>query len=302
MGRAANNIRTRLRNPAPALRAWLKKWGHAARLRVRRCLTRLWSTSTESARAEGSSARRKLHSVASLKIDWRKISRFGGDDGYCHSERTEEFFPGIFFHEASVSSCHSSLDDRLFQKSAGRDGILHRPALYLVFVFALALVSSAAFAQVSKEYQLKAVFLWRLAQFTQWPSDAFESAESPIVICVVGDNPFDNALHAAVAGETAHGRKFIVQQYRVIEQTKGCHIAYLAGAGPRQTRAITSFLGGRSVLTVKDVDGPATAYDTIVSFVTEQNKIKLVINVKAAAAARLVLDPRLLRSAEVVGD
>jgi hypothetical protein len=172
----------------------------------------------------------------------------------------------------------------------------------VLHVFALALWPALVCGQASKEYQVKAVFLWRLAQFTQWPGDAFESADSPIVICIIGDNPFDNALHAAVAGETAHGRKFVVQQHQVIEQAKGCHIVYLAGAGPRQAKAIVTFLSRRSILTVKDADGPASYYETIVSFVTDQNRIKLAINLKAAAAARLVLDPRLLRSAQIVGD
>jgi len=40
----------------------------------------------------------------------------------------------------------------------------------------------------------------------------------------------------------------------------------------------------------------------MVSFVTEQNRIKLLIHLKAAMAARLVLDPRLLRSAEIIGE
>jgi hypothetical protein len=53
---------------------------------------------------------------------------------------------------------------------------------------------------------------------------------------------------------------------------------------------------------VRDIDGLASAYETIIAFVTEQNKIRLRINLKAAAAARLVLDPRLLRAAEIVGD
>jgi hypothetical protein len=174
--------------------------------------------------------------------------------------------------------------------------------LQILFVFAVALMTAPAFADVSKEYQLKAVFLWRLAQFTNWPSDVFENADSPIVICVLGDNPFGNALHAAVAGETAHGRKLAVQQHRLVEQARSCHVLYLTGAGPRQAKAITTSLAGRSVLTVRDVDGPASAYDTIVSFVTEQNRIKLLINIKAAAAAQLVLDPRLLRSADIVGE
>ena len=170
-----------------------------------------------------------------------------------------------------------------------------------IVVVSICLLVAPAFADVSKETQLKAVFLWRLAQFTEWPGEAFDSAESPIVICILGENPFEDALNAAVAGETAHGRKIVVQQHRLIEQLKSCHIVYFAAA-PRAKAAVGSALGGRSVLTVRDVDGPAGAYDAIVSFVTEQNRIKLRINRNAAIAARLVLDPRLLRAAEIVGE
>ena len=44
----------------------------------------------------------------------------------------------------------------------------------------------------------------------------------------------------------------------------------------------------------------ASSYQTVVQFLTEQNKIRQQISLKAAAAARLVLDPRLLRSAEII--
>lgn len=172
-----------------------------------------------------------------------------------------------------------------------------------VAVIAAVFYTVTAFAQVSKEYQLKAVFLWRLAQFTQWPSESFESSESPIVICVVGENPFGEALEESVLGETAHGRRMVVRLYRVIEQGRSCHIVYVAGgAGPRRAKEISAALAGRSVLTVRDADGLPSSYETIVTFITEENKIKLRINVQAAKAARLVLDPRLLRAAEIVGD
>jgi uncharacterized protein DUF4154 len=178
-------------------------------------------------------------------------------------------------------------------------GNFRQRVFWVVFVFAYFVLTASAVAQVSKEYQLKAVFLWRLAQFTQWPSDVFENVDSPIVICVLGDNPFDGALNAAVAGETAHGRKFVVQNHRALEQLKTCHILYMAAAGPRQAKEITAALARKSVLTVRESD-IASSYQTIVQFITEQNKIRLQINLKAAAAARLVLDPRLLRSAEII--
>lgn len=178
-----------------------------------------------------------------------------------------------------------------------------RQALARVLFVAVALmsfaVSGSAAAQVSKEYQIKAVFLWRLAQFTQWPSGAFETGESPIVICVFGENPFNGALHAAVEGETAHGRRLEIQNLRNPGQLKACHIVFVASVGPRQAKEIAAALAGRSVLTVGEADGVASSYDPMVRFITEQNKIKLRINRGAAAAARLVFDPRLLRAAEI---
>jgi hypothetical protein len=174
--------------------------------------------------------------------------------------------------------------------------------LGLIFFAVVHIAVVPSFAQVSKEYQLKAVFLWRLAQFTQWPSNAFENADTPIAICVLGENPFGDALDEAVRGETAHGRKLVVRRYRSVQEIKACHLLYIEGSAARQVKEIIAALRGRSILTVSDIEGFALSYDGMVRFLTEQNKIKLRVNVKAATAAGLALDPRLLRTAEIVKD
>ena len=179
---------------------------------------------------------------------------------------------------------------------------LGRGLMFVISFSAMLILSAPIFAQVSKEYQLKAVFLWRLAQFAEWPNNAFESADSPIVICLLGENPFGEALEAAVRGETAHGRRLIVQLHRNVEQIRACHLLYLTGAGPRQAKGISAALAGRSVLTVSDDGELPSSFETIVRFITDENKIKLRISVKRAAAARLVLDPRLLRAAEIIDE
>jgi hypothetical protein len=177
-----------------------------------------------------------------------------------------------------------------------------RSKFWLMFFFAFHIAAAPAFAQVSKEHQLKAVFLWRLAQFTQWPSNSFEDADTPIAICVLGENPFGDALEEAVRGETAHGRKLLVQHPRAADQVRACHILYITSAGSRQAKEISAALAGRSVLTVRDADGVASSYETMIGFLTEQNKIRLRIHLKPVTAARLVLDPRLLRAAEIVSE
>lgn len=174
--------------------------------------------------------------------------------------------------------------------------------VWLMLFVALHILAALGLAQTSKEYQVKAVFLWRLAQFTEWPADAFEHAENPIVVCVLGENPFGDALEQAIVGETARGRNLVVQQHRGVQGIKTCHILYISAPAARHLPELSAALAGKSVLTVRDSDGSARSYDTIVRFITEQNKINLRIDLKAATAARLVLDPRLLRAAEIVGN
>jgi len=174
-----------------------------------------------------------------------------------------------------------------------------RLLLWLAVLILFSCRPSLGFPQVSREYQLKAVFLWRLAQFTDWPPDAFDSASTPIMICVLGEDPFGEALDSAVENETAHGRRIVVQRHRTVDQIRNCHILYVTAAFLRRPREVANALAGKSVLTVSDGPGSANSYDSIIRFITEQNKVRLRIDLKAAAAARLVLDPRLLRAAEI---
>src|SRR5260370_17228193 len=50
--------------------------------------------------------------------------------------------------------------------------------------------ASPAPTPTSPEYQLKAVFLFNFAQFVEWPPTAFPEAKAPLVIGVLGEDPF----------------------------------------------------------------------------------------------------------------
>ena len=58
----------------------------------------------------------------------------------------------------------------------------------------------------SPEYQVKAVFLFNFAQFVDWPSKAFPEPQTPLVIGVVGEDPFGPYLDETVRGETVNNR------------------------------------------------------------------------------------------------
>jgi hypothetical protein len=183
-------------------------------------------------------------------------------------------------------------------KSAGL--ALWMTAFNIRFLWAfvvLALSGSIAQAQMSREYQLKAVFLYNFAQFTEWPDGAFADEKSPIVIGVLGTDPFGRDLAETVRDETVRGRPLVVQQYRHADEIKTCHILFISQPEIRHVDDIVKSLKGKPVLTVADADG-ATSAGAVIRFIVENNKVHFRINQQAAREANLTLSSKLLRVAD----
>jgi YfiR/HmsC-like len=176
-------------------------------------------------------------------------------------------------------------------------------ACFFIFGLWLALfclgLNAARGQTVSREYPLKAVFLFNFAQFTDWPTNAFDASDSRFVIGVLGDDPFGQVLDDAVRGETVNGRKFVVERYQRVEDIKTCHILFISESETRRLDKIVSDLNGKPILTVSDIDN--SAYRGVcVRFLTENNKIHLRINLDSLKDANLVMSSKLLRVSETI--
>src|ERR1700689_1427913 len=92
------------------------------------------------------------------------------------------------------------------QWKSGRSGRFS--ALMVLCLFALG-GSLGTFAQtpVSREYQIKAAFLFNFAQFVEWPATTYTNAGQPFTIGVLGEDPFGPALEQTIQGETIHSHK-----------------------------------------------------------------------------------------------
>jgi hypothetical protein len=154
-------------------------------------------------------------------------------------------------------------------------------------------------ATALQENQVKAVFLFNFAQFVDWPASAFPDPRSPLVIGILGDDPFDGYLDATVKGEMVNGRPLMVQRYRRVEEIKRCQVLFISGSETGRLPKILSTLAGRQILTVGDAEGFATN-GGMIRFVTARNKVRFRINLGAAQAAGLSISSKLLRAADVV--
>ena len=149
------------------------------------------------------------------------------------------------------------------------------------------------------EYQVKAVFLFNFAQFVDWPAGAFPAADTPLAICVLGNDPFGDALDKTVRDERVGGRPFEIRRYQSVDEIKACHILFINRSEGNRPEAILAGLKQRPILTVSDADGFAQR-GGMIRFVSDRNHIRLQLNLAATEAAHLTVSSKLLRVAEII--
>ena len=147
--------------------------------------------------------------------------------------------------------------------------------------------------------QVEAVFLFNFSQFVDWPPQVFRDASAPLVIGVLGSDPFGATLDEVVRGESVNGRALAVRRFRRVEDVTDCQILYISGSEHDRLREILQQLRGRSILTVSDMDEFANE-GGMIRFLLIENKIRLRINVDAARTAGLTISSKLLRPAQIV--
>ena len=170
-------------------------------------------------------------------------------------------------------------------------------ALSCMLLFALA---RATAQEAFMEYQIKAACLFNFLKFVEFPEDAFADPLAPIVIGVVGDDPFGSSLPQVVVGKTVQGRDLVIRLYHPGENLRSAHILFISGSERKRIPMILSELHGSSVLTVADTAGFVDE-GGMIQFLNENDRIRFAINLDATTRARLKLSSKLLSLAKVVG-
>jgi hypothetical protein len=180
------------------------------------------------------------------------------------------------------------------KRSLSKRGLWPWPALLL-----MASAFGLAAAPVS-EYQVKAVFLFNFAHFVEWPATAFRSADAPFVIGVLGTDPLGTNLDEVARGEVVNKHPLVIERYHSAADIGDCQILFIPTTELAHLSEILLALKGRSVLTVTDAKDTAQR-GVVIALITQDNRIRLRIDVGAAKAGNLVISSKLLRPAEIVG-
>jgi hypothetical protein len=157
---------------------------------------------------------------------------------------------------------------------------------------------AAAESSSVREYQVKAAFLFNFAKFVEWPDSAFSNENSPIIISVLGYDPFGESLDA-LKDRVVGGRRFLIKRISSVEELGECHILFISSSERGNLSQILQMVKNKNILTVGDTKG-FTQSGVIINIIPEESRLGFEINLDAAEHTHLKIGSQLLKLARLV--
>ncbi|MBY0408439.1 MAG: YfiR family protein [Rickettsiales bacterium] len=151
-------------------------------------------------------------------------------------------------------------------------------------------------AQETKEYLVKAAFIYNFVKFVEWPGGKAIAQRSNIDVCVMGDSPLSGAGSVFKAASTPKLSLSLVKENDTQAAIGHCHVLFISESEAVRMRDLLAALKGRPVLTVSDVEGFAEK-GGMIGFVMSDGKIKVVVNTHSATQSGMRVDAQLLEIA-----
>jgi hypothetical protein len=166
----------------------------------------------------------------------------------------------------------------------------------------------------SREFQLKAAFLYNFLMFVDWPEGKMADSNSPITIGIIGDDKFKDAFEP-IKDKLIGNKKVVVIRFKPFEELKKtdkaemdkeieairrCHLLYICRSEEASLEDLMNLTNGCGVLTVAGIEKFVESGGGIINFIMEENKVRFEINLNAARRANLKIRSQLLKLAKKV--
>ena len=79
------------------------------------------------------------------------------------------------------------------------------------------LVKAQADSEQSREYQVKAAFLYNFIKFVDWPKETMPDGNESVIIGIIGKDPFGK-LFVAIKDKLVKGKKVVIKRFKGLEE------------------------------------------------------------------------------------
>jgi hypothetical protein len=155
----------------------------------------------------------------------------------------------------------------------------------------------AADPRPATEIEVKAAFLYHFAQLVTWPKET----QGPVVVAVVGRDPFGDRLEATIGDQAVRGRPIRIERAsRPRDLASVPHVLFVGAATLPQAQALLAEVPEAPVLTVGAAPGFAGGGGMVEFRVTPDARVAFDIDLRAVDRAGLAMSSQLLKIARIV--
>jgi hypothetical protein len=151
------------------------------------------------------------------------------------------------------------------------------------------------------EYPVKLAFLYNFTKFVEWPAQSYRGPGAPLVICIVGDDPFGPDIEGELRTRTVGSHPIEVRTLRPSDIMNVCHMVFVPATAEGQATRILRGLKGSSTLTVGETEGFAVL-GGIINLTADGNTLHFEVNLLAAERAGLKISAKMLALAKIIHD
>ena len=153
---------------------------------------------------------------------------------------------------------------------------------------------------IKEEYEVKAAFLARFADYISWPGETgIDHASKPFVIGIIGKSPIRAYLEDLVVPKGIKGKKVAVRYFTSPEEINDCHILFIAASAEEDLTRILAVTKNKPILTVGDTEN-FSEKGLYINLFQEGTRIRFEINETGLRSSALVVNPQLLKLARIV--
>lgn len=153
-------------------------------------------------------------------------------------------------------------------------------------------------AETPTEYDVKLAYLFNFTKYVNWPESAFESAESPIYLCVTGDIQ-ETPLTTELTDKQSR-RPIVFQRLTSYTSQSKCHILFVSRSVSTATWRTIAARIKTPTLIVGETRNFARYRGAIGFVLDEKNRVRLEINLAHAHQQQLSIRAQLLEIARVI--
>jgi hypothetical protein len=154
--------------------------------------------------------------------------------------------------------------------------------------------------EASREYRIKAAYLYQFGRYIEWPPKSFPAADSPFIIGVMKQDPILPDLEQIAKLKKIQNRTIRILKFTGVSDVQTCHILYLSKTVAAETQSELIRKMARTGTLVVGDDPTTLEVGGVMQFVVEDNKIRIVISQKAAKREGLTISAKLLQVARIV--